>query len=328
MKHFIRDSNRQGIGRYKCSDVGGQRMEYDYPFINQYIEIPDSISKKIDNLYASQKPAVRHCIKLIITNLLAHGVVAYSRRGEYYGTHHTEYYTKTYFNLAVKLLEKGNYILPPERGGIDLKYKKGFSSRLHPSYQLDIDFPESQFRRNFSQLDLTALPLLQVNDYLIYKISDISKRVVAKPSIPNTSTFLPNTSTTSFPFPLRHFFEQSLTLNRDYFNNIKLDYRNLKLEHHHMEDVGLTRIIKNNGCGRWYQKGGLSYQEVAEEDRIKILLNGLEVNELDYSAMHPNILYTWENQQAPIDIYQDVIDYLKANGYPTMDKFPVNNHEH
>jgi len=46
-------------------------------------------------------------------------------------------------------------------------------------------------------------------------------------------------------------------------------------------------------------EGGISYQQISEPERLKLLINGLEVTELDYSAMHPNILYAIAGKQAP-----------------------------
>ena len=51
-------------------------------------------------------------------------------------------------------------------------------------------------------------------------------------------------------------------------------------------------------------------------------MNTMQVAQLDYSAMHPNLLYTWEKKQAPNNLYQMVIDELTANGHQ-CDKFIV-----
>jgi hypothetical protein len=56
---------------------------------------------------------------------------------------------------------------------------------------------------------------------------------------------------------------------------------------------------------------------------LKILINGSEVNELDYSASHPNLLFTWQGIQAPDNIYQKVIAVLQNNGYPNVTKNEV-----
>ncbi len=67
-------------------------------------------------------------------------------------------------------------------------------------------------------------------------------------------------------------------------------------------------MYKEDGVGRWFQKGGLSYQGLSREDRAKLMLNGEEVVELDYPAMHPHILYAWEGRQCPEGFYDTVAD--------------------
>lgn len=52
----------------------------------------------------------------------------------------------------------------------------------------------------------------------------------------------------------------------------------------------------------------LSYQGLSGEDRAKLLLNGEEVMELDYPAMHPHILYAWEGEQCPEGFYERIAD--------------------
>jgi hypothetical protein len=74
----------------------------------------------------------------------------------------------------------------------------------------------------------------------------------------------------------------------------------------YLTGVGLTRIFGKGGGGRWYQKGGNSYQQLPGEDREKLLLDGDAVVELDYPAMHPHLLYAWEGKQCPDDFYEKI----------------------
>jgi len=111
-------------------------------------------------------------------------------------------------------------------------------------------------------------------------------------------------------------FQESQTLNRKYFSKITLDFSNLpSLRFQPLHQVCLTRIFNEvDECGRWFQKGGLSYQQLSKKERPLILMNGQEVAELDYSAMHPHLLYAWEKNQCPEDFYQRIacklnIDY-------------------
>ncbi len=48
--------------------------------------------------------------------------------------------------------------------------------------------------------------------------------------------------------------------------------------------------------------------ELPEAERVKLLINSEEVVELDYSAMHPHIMYAWEGKQCPADFYERVME--------------------
>jgi len=48
----------------------------------------------------------------------------------------------------------------------------------------------------------------------------------------------------------------------------------------------------------------MSYQQLNKQERVKVRINGQDVSELDYSAMHPHILYAWEGLQCPNDFYE------------------------
>lgn len=78
--------------------------------------------------------------------------------------------------------------------------------------------------------------------------------------------------------------------------------------------VGLTRKFKKGGGGRWSQRGGLSFQELAEEERAKLRINGESVAELDYHAMHPHLLFSWERKQCPDDFYEKMEKIIGQGG--------------
>jgi hypothetical protein len=271
--------------------------EYHWKFINQYVKIPDDISSKVDQLYSLETTAVRHCIELIVTNLLAQGIVAYSKRDDFYARHHTQYYTKTSFLCALELLVRDGYAFQSKRGSKNIKFQKGISSRISPLDKLYQDFPTQPG----VELDLKSLPLLMVDKHFIYHVNDLA--LIKPNNIRNHSTL--HSSTLLSPYG--GYYVQSQKLNRRYFNKMDLDFSGLALEEDYLTCVGLTRIFKDGGCGRWFQKGGYSYQQLSEEERSRILLDGSEVAELDYSAMHPHILYAWEDKQCPDDFYERIM---------------------
>ncbi|MFC2027439.1 hypothetical protein ACFLU3_02000 [Chloroflexota bacterium] len=296
---------------------------YLFPFVSQYIELPEFIDDRVEIDYAAEKNGVRHCIKLIITNILVLGVVSYSRRKEFYAHNHTTYYTYYHMMRAIEVLVRDRYILKHNRrtGGFWSKgqYTNGISSRLQPLEKLFEDYPE---KINNLTLNLDSLPILTIDKYPIYSLRDISNR--DKSNRDKDKNKIRNNPDTHFSlfYPYGTIFRQCQYLNRHYFHKIKLDFSNLKLKDAHVSQVGLHRAFSKGGCGRYFQRGGYSYQSISESERLKILIDGYEVAELDYTAMHPNILYSLEGTQAPDDIYGPVIDVLKE-GYVSVTKFMV-----
>jgi len=117
------------------------------------------------------------------------------------------------------------------------KYQNGISSRLQPLGKLyqDYSIPSGSLT-----IDLSSLPLLTIDKHPIYRKEEIAHFV--KTSRTN-SALLPTLYGT--------VFEESLDLNRDYFNKIDLDFSGLNLKVIHLNQVGLHRAFSDGGCGRW-----------------------------------------------------------------------------
>lgn len=77
------------------------------------------------------------------------------------------------------------------------------------------------------------------------------------------------------------------------------------LDHRNRRVSIFLRAIYNNGSftkgGRFYTSGFNSYQLMSKENRLLITINGEEITELDYSALHPRMLYAKEGIQYPIE---------------------------
>jgi len=259
---------------------------YPHRFVNQYAKIPQQISARLDAELPAEYGGVRHCLGLILTNLLGYGAVAYSRRGNFYTEHRTEHYTRANMLRAVDIAVGMGYA--EDRRGFKSKgYSRGISSALIPLERLRRDFrPLGKI-----DIDITLLPLLIVDGRQVFSLGDIASISTVSPILKP----LPPTT-----------YDATYRLNREYFNRMRIGYDNLRLEEEYLGVVGLTRVFRGGGVGRWFQKGGLSYQGLSEEDRSKLLLNGEAVVELDYPAMHPHILYAWEGMQCPDDFYERI----------------------
>lgn len=304
----------------------GEGLEYYYRFINQFIKIPKSVSDKVNTDHSDQNIGVRYCIGLILTNLL-NGHIAYSRDDKYYTKHRGKYYGYTYMLDAVELVVKDKYAIN-KTGTRDSSFEFGIASRLYKMDKVDQTFPKELD----PPLDFKTIPLLQIDKRRIYTNWDLNKYVTSTytSSTTNTSStphsHSPLTSSNTLSHKYGNYaqsFSESQTLNRKYFNNMTLDFSKIPtLRFLPLEQVCLTRIYNNDECGRWYQKGGLSYQQLSEEERALILLNGSEVIELDYTAMHPHLLYAWEGQQCPSDFYEQIANQLDLE-YNDDTKFVV-----
>jgi hypothetical protein len=135
---------------------------YYSAFINQWATIPNSISKKVNKMYSNEVEGVKHCIKLIITNLLACGEIAYSMDTHFYTANHTKYYTYKNFKKALEIVVNDKYAIKTKRGSKKKGFQKGISSRIKMSGKLEIKFNPSNRNKSKITLNVKSLPFLEV----------------------------------------------------------------------------------------------------------------------------------------------------------------------
>jgi hypothetical protein len=72
--------------------------------------------------------------------------------------------------------------------------------------------------------------------------------------------------------------------------------------------------------GRLYTSGWFGYQRLSEEERARILIDGEPTCELDFSGLHPRLLYAKEGIQYPCDTdpYKAVFECLKLKWTDTI----------
>ncbi len=270
--------------------------EAGYPnrFVNQYAKVPDDISAGLDRQFGAEYPGVRHCLGLIVTNLLGYGPVAYSRRDHFFTGHRTVHYTKANMLRAVDIAVNEGYA-ESSVGFRSAGYRRGISSTLAPTARLRREFKG----QGKVEIDVALLPLMVIDNRQVFGAGDIA---------PCFSAVVTSTKRQGPVPPRPTTYDATYKLNREYFNRMRIDYRDLNLEREYLEVVGLTRVFKAGGVGRWFQKGGPSYQQLSGEERSRLLLDGEEVVELDYPAMHPHLLYAWEGGQCPEGFYDRVAD--------------------
>lgn len=270
------------------------KFKYRYPFLNQYVKTPKRISDMVNEGHPMVSESIRHCIGLIIVNLLMNSEVAYSRNKNFYTENRTRDYTWTNMLKAVEIAEEKSYAIRLKEGYWKRNFRTGLSSTLGVGPRL------KEFRAlEEIELDIESLPLLIVDGKPIYDSEGLTLVVGhSNPRRPGSSVLISR---------FNHIYSEAVRLNREYWNHMEIDHRNLKVGEYCLDSIGLTRLFKRGEVGRWFQKGGLSYQELPEEARSKLLLNSEGVVELDYPAMHPHIMYAWEDKQCPGDFYERIM---------------------
>lgn len=271
-----------------------EASQYSCPFINQYVKIPKRISDRLKADHPSEYEGVRHCIGLIAVNLLARGEVAYSRNSNFYTEHRTMHYTKTNMLRAVEIAVAQGYAVKSKAGFWNTKFERGLSSTLRPGPRIKEFEPPCEL-----ELDIGSLPLLVVEGRQVFDSGGLAS-IMRRPgsTSPESRALVPR---------LGEIYGAAFRLNREYWNGMEIDRHDLGPGEWCLGSVGLTRVFKDGGVGRWFQRGGLSYQQLPKAERVKLILDGEKVMELDYHAMHPHLLYAWEGQQCPEGFYERVM---------------------
>lgn len=264
--------------------------KYGVRFINQYAKIPEKISETLNSLYSTEYEGVRHCLGLIIVNLLEFDEVAYSLNKNFYSANRTRNYTYANMLNALEIALADGYAERLKPG-----FHGRYSSTLKAGSRLgEFSLPESM------ELDLESLPLLSIDERPVFERDDLN---FVKGRSANA-----NLESQALMNRLERVYDEAVKLNRDYWNKVAIDTGRISSQQKCFNRIGLTRIFKQGLIGRWFQKGEMSYQQLSKEERVKLRINGESVTEIDYSAMHPHILYAWENKQCPGDFYERIIE--------------------
>jgi hypothetical protein len=275
--------------------MADKQSHYSCPFINQHVKVPERIRVIINANLSGEYEDVRHFIGLIVVNLLALEEVAYSRNSNFYTEHGTRLYTRTSMKRAVDGAVRVGYAIRAREGYWNWEYGSGLSSTLAVGPRL-AEFGEPVEL----ELDIESIPLLAIDKRQVFGEAELT-------AIQNRVRAVEPESLSLFS-RLKRAYGESLRLNRDYWNRMELGTGSLAKGTVYIREVSLTRVFKKGGVGRWFQRGGMSYQELSEDERAKLLIDGDEVAELDYHAMHPHLLYAWENQKCPDGFYEMITE--------------------
>ena len=108
------------------------------------------------------------------------------------------------------------------------------------------------------------------------------------------------------PEPAKHLYSRVSKVN-SFLQNTRILQDNKKLK------VVLRRVFKYSLelGGRFYTRGGFPYQTIKKEHRKLITIDGYPTKEVDFKAMHLNMLYAWAGIKLDQDPY--VIEGLERD---------------
>lgn len=272
-------------------------MIYEQEFYNPYIKtkkyeiVKDIVDKLFPNEAISNTRSpnrIRRHILMYIVNLInsKNGKIAVSRKPSHITKLKSDWHSSRY---AIKALD-----LIIDMGLVD--YKKGQNSiNFDTGFASVINMNET-FKQIFNSKRIQP----EINE------DDIKHAIVNK------------SDEDSIVAIGKHFLEKTERivgeLNKNYFSKIELTHKLIKVPYF-LKNVVLTRMFDEVGCGRFYQRFGVSYQTIDKKIRQNILLNGKETLERDYSGMHINLLYNRVGSRSPyLDNYLPVLKELKIEG--------------
>jgi len=264
-----------------------QKMYNPYIKIERYVEVRDAVNKLYPDtriLNTKSPKRVRRHIIMYVVNILTSdgGVIAVSRSNSYITGLKSKWHSYRYADKALDLMIEDE-IVDYQEGQNSIAFVKGFASRLYRN---------SKFDKHFGKQE-TYQPEINEEEISDVDLSDDSNILLAIGS---------------------HYIESTERkvkyLNDNYFNKMYLTHTTIE-KPIFLGNVKLTRIYKQDGCGRFFQKFGTSYQTITKETRQGVLINDKETAEMDYSGMHINLLYNRVGLSSPFsDNYIPVIREL------------------
>ena len=263
-----------------------QKMYNPYIKIEKYVEVRDVVNKLYPDkriLKTKSPKRVRRHIVMYVVNILTSdgGVIAVSRSNNYITGLKSSWHSYRYADKALDLIIEDN-LVDYQEGQNSICFDKGFASRLYRNSEFDKHFGEQEtYQTEVNEEDITDI---DIND---------SNILLAIGS---------------------HYIEATerkvKLLNNEYFSKMYLTHKTIE-KPEFLGNVKLTRIYKQDGCGRFFQKFGTSYQNIDKQTRRGVLINGKETAEMDYSGMHINLLYNRIGKSSPFsDNYIPVIREL------------------
>jgi len=263
-----------------------QSMYNPYIKIERYTEVRDIVNKLYPDtriLNTKSPRRVRRHIVMYVVNILTSdgGVIAVSRSNNYITGLKSSWHSYRYADKALDLIIEDK-LVDYQEGQNSIMFDKGFASRLFRNSKFDKHFGKQEtYQTEVNEEDITDIDIRDSNILLAIgsHYIEVTERKVK-------------------------------LLNNEYFSKMYLTHKTIE-KPEFLGNVKLTRIYKQDGCGRFFQKFGTSYQNIDKQTRRGVLINGKETAEMDYSGMHINLLYNRIGKSSPYsDNYIPVIRKL------------------
>lgn len=263
-----------------------------------------------DDIESRYPEKVKRNLELYICNLLQHGTIAIPQRPIFFTQLQHEFNTYAYSKHALTALLDAKFITIRMKGYRSEGWDTGFST--------------------------------------VFESTDLMRAVFNGVKIPECSMdvrkVINNNNTSKYNKDINHYGTFQLCDSKhDTVDTVRQEMEVLNLEyitkrrigHHNMRELGifsnacLTAIPTFRGdeaCGlRMYQRYGESFQQLPSVDRRGLTIDGVPTAEVDYNAIHVNLLYNLTGAPSPKeDPYNAILEGLSVTPTPELRKCAKN----
>jgi len=293
------------------------KTEYKQPFYSPFVSHKDKkLTKLVAKIFPNASRRLRRNIRMYIINFLIWGKVAAPRGKEWFvkkvkSKWHTHY-------LAVKAqdtLAQAGFAIIWKGYRNKTEYEQGYSSTLTPtdkSYKVFGD----KLSLSTIEIDTSEIPDIEIpTKNWCKKWFSKYKQDLPYTYHPNTLNNLSRYTLDTIPTALRTSKHLRLLLKTTGIINAHLKKVKVGLkvpfEKPILGNVHFTKILTDELNGRFFQKGGLSYLELPREFRKEnVLIDGSSTLEVDFIAIHINLLYIKIGKRPIGEAYMSIVEKL------------------
>ena len=285
-----------------------------YQDIKKIIEIN---SKNVYTGVKHNKQFMRNLVMYII-NLMMKKDISIDRRYSTIAKKNSKWHTPRYAIKAIDYLVD-NGLATLQKGHSSKHFDTGFCSSLHST---------NKFNTLFKSIKVKPLEV-DVNELYLQSINEDNKRVFFSKNKDRYIRYLRRHKNMGYSkgiYAIGNGSKEEMAgesleridfINTELLKKIHLRLNNKDLDEEYINmarNIYLTRMYTNygEGGGRFMQMGCMSYQQLKKDiRRDNLLINNKKTIEVDYSSLHPNILYSLAGVNNPHkDVYGAIVEDL------------------